>query len=233
MTDDTPPDPLPRWRRQSVAEGGGMVADPQGQWVHVEHFGLQSWVLDALDDEPLDTRPGGDEALRAAVTAYRDLRTERRWLAVEAALAAPVSRLPDATLSDSAGRDDAESARPSGDEAPEVERLARAHEDIVTMYANHRPGWDAVYEWHTDPGDLFKARAAIAAILARADEYEAAEQRDAAPVSPSPDRRTCDICGNVIVNEARGGIPPSAGDHDPAPHVAKAYAALSSDTKET
>lgn len=53
-------------------------------------------------------------------------------------------------------------------------------------------------------------------------ECEWTAQTVATPVSPSPDR-TCDICGNVIVREAHGGIPPSAGDHDPAPHVARAY----------
>lgn len=33
----------------------------------------------------------------------------------------------------------------------------------------------------------------------------------------------CGICGNIIANEAHGGNKPSAGDHDPAFHVAKAY----------
>lgn len=33
----------------------------------------------------------------------------------------------------------------------------------------------------------------------------------------------CEICRHVIVREAHGGPHPSAGDHDPAYHVAKAY----------
>lgn len=33
----------------------------------------------------------------------------------------------------------------------------------------------------------------------------------------------CPICFRLIHNEARGGTKPSAGDHDPAYHVAKAY----------
>jgi len=50
------------------------------------------------------------------------------------------------------------------------EALVRAHEDIVTMYARHEPGWDVVHDWHADPGDIFKARAAFAAIFAKASE---------------------------------------------------------------
>jgi hypothetical protein len=33
----------------------------------------------------------------------------------------------------------------------------------------------------------------------------------------------CEICHHTIINEAHGGPKPSAGDHDPAYHVAKAY----------
>jgi hypothetical protein len=33
----------------------------------------------------------------------------------------------------------------------------------------------------------------------------------------------CQICGNTIVKDAHGGPHPSAGDHDPAPHVSRAY----------
>lgn len=33
----------------------------------------------------------------------------------------------------------------------------------------------------------------------------------------------CLICHKLIVREAHGGPKPSAGDHDPAFHVAKAY----------
>ena len=38
------------------------------------------------------------------------------------------------------------------------------------MYARHEPGWDVVHDWHADPGDIFKARAAFAAIFAKASE---------------------------------------------------------------
>lgn len=34
---------------------------------------------------------------------------------------------------------------------------------------------------------------------------------------------TCTICFKDITNDAHGGIHPSAGDHDPAYHVAKSY----------
>jgi len=66
--------------------------------------------------------------------------------------------------------------QPASEPSLDVERLARAHEDIVTMYARHEPGWDVVHEWHGDPGDIFKARAAIAAIIDRAAEYQRLSQ---------------------------------------------------------
>lgn len=33
----------------------------------------------------------------------------------------------------------------------------------------------------------------------------------------------CLVCHNIIVREAHGGDHPSAGDHDPAYHVAATY----------
>lgn len=38
-----------------------------------------------------------------------------------------------------------------------------------------------------------------------------------------PDGNVCPTCGRAIAKEAHGGEHPSAGDHDPAPHVAAAY----------
>jgi len=195
---DTPPDPL----AALLAELWQFGPEPDAVTIDMARRLRERGVT-------LDARPSGDEALRAAAQeALDELIVEdedypeyaqRAVDILEAALAAPVSppeRVPPS---------DHPQARWSDPDNPvveimgtpvspspivlDVERLARAHEDIVTMYANHRPGWDAVHEWHADPGDIFKARAAIAAILARADEYEAAERRDAAPVSPSPDTK--------------------------------------------
>lgn len=33
----------------------------------------------------------------------------------------------------------------------------------------------------------------------------------------------CEVCWKDIINDAHGGAHPSAGDHDPAYHSAKAY----------
>lgn len=38
-----------------------------------------------------------------------------------------------------------------------------------------------------------------------------------------PSTYVCPICKNTILREAHGGDHPSPGDHDPGPHVKKAY----------
>jgi hypothetical protein len=57
---------------------------------------------------------------------------------------------------------------------------------------------------------------------AMADNLAAATE----PLTPD----LCPTCNKTIVKEAHGGEHPSAGDHDPAAHVAKAYEGWKEDT---